>query len=75
MKIFDLALLILPFRILTILSNYNIILDFFKPVVYPVIICSGFLGLLSIFIGFIGIWKKKNILICMVTIYISLIYI
>ncbi|RTG84957.1 uncharacterized protein DC041_0002731 [Schistosoma bovis] len=65
MKIFDLALLILPFRILTILSNYNMILDFFKPVVYPVIICSGFLGLLSIFIGFIGIWKKKNILICM----------
>ncbi|CAH8485398.1 unnamed protein product [Schistosoma intercalatum] len=63
--IFDLALLILPFRVLNILSNYNIILDFFKPIIYPVIICSGFLGLLSIFIGFIGIWKKKNILICM----------
>ncbi|CAH8489858.1 unnamed protein product [Schistosoma margrebowiei] len=63
--IFDLALLILPFRILNILSNYNIILDFFKPIIYPVIICSGFLGLLSIFIGFIGIWKKKNIFISM----------
>ncbi|CAI2725722.1 unnamed protein product [Schistosoma spindalis] len=63
--LFDLALLILPFRTLNILSNYNTILDYFKPIIYPIIICSGFLGLFSIFIGFIGIWKKKNLFIWM----------
>ncbi|CAH8431086.1 unnamed protein product [Schistosoma rodhaini] len=61
--VFDVALLALPIRTLDVLANYNIILDYFKPVIFPVVIFTAILGLLSVFIGFIGLWKKKTVFI------------
>ncbi|KAH8849320.1 25 kDa integral membrane protein [Schistosoma japonicum] len=62
MKIFSIILLVLGSTAQTILSKFNTILQNPAPVIFLIVIFTGSFGLLSAFIGYIGLWKPMNLI-------------
>ncbi|CAH8468051.1 unnamed protein product [Schistosoma turkestanicum] len=61
--IFSATLIGLASRVLDVLSNYSMVLDIAAPVIFPIVIVTGILGILAVSVGIVGLWNTRNIFI------------
>nr|AAW26438.1 unknown [Schistosoma japonicum] len=72
--VFSLIMLAIGATALDTLLKYDTIIQITPPAIYGTVIFTSILGIITAIIGFIGLWKKLNIIAIAVNIIILFVY-